>query len=132
GRGAGPAGGSGGEGARGRLALGRLRGAPDGGAIRYAGEPQLRATGGELGERLADDAAPALEGASIVEPRYPICNDDRTVGARLGGMVGRRFGSAPPPGRVRARFEGSAGQSLGAFLPARVPPQLLPAAHHYA
>src|SRR5581483_6306715 len=76
----------------------------------FAGEPQLRATGGELGRRLAAAAQPALEGPSIVEPRYPICTDDRAVGARLGGIVARRFGSGAPPGRVRARFEGSAGQ----------------------
>src|SRR5262249_5312358 len=100
----------------GLLDLGPLLATSDGGAIRYAGEPQLQATGGELGERLAHDAVPALEGASLVEPRYPISNDDRTVGARLGGIVGRRFGSAPPPGRVRARFEGAAGPSFGAFL----------------
>src|SRR5262249_25875181 len=93
--------------------------------------PQLRATGGELGERLADDVAPALEGASIVEPRYPICSDDRTVGARLGGMVGRLFGSAPPPGRVRARFEGSAGQSFGAFLAGGVQLELVGEANDY-
>src|SRR5581483_841943 len=40
---------------------------------RYAGEPQLRASGGELGERLAAEAGPALAGASIVEPSYRIC-----------------------------------------------------------
>jgi glutamate synthase domain-containing protein 3 len=38
------------------------------------------------------------------------------VGARLGGALARRFGSGPPPGRVRASFEGTAGQSFGAFL----------------
>jgi glutamate synthase (ferredoxin) len=38
------------------------------------------------------------------------------VGARLGVEIARRFGSHPPPGRVRACFEGSAGQSFGAFL----------------
>ena len=55
---------------------------------------------------------------SLVELAYPIGNGDRTVGARLGGRIGREFGLSPPPGRVRARFEGVAGQSFGAFLAA--------------
>jgi glutamate synthase (ferredoxin) len=113
------------------LDLGALLAPSAGGATRYAGEPQLRATGGELGERLAAEAAPALEGTSIVEPLYRICTDDRAVGARLGGLVGRRYGSAPPPGRVRARFEGSAGQSFGAFLAAGVQLELVGEANDY-
>ena len=47
-------------------------------------------------------------------------NRDRAVGARLGGMIGGRYGTTPPPGRVRARLTGSAGQSFGAFLAAGV------------
>jgi glutamate synthase domain-containing protein 3 len=38
------------------------------------------------------------------------------VGARLGGELGRVVGSGSPPGRVRASFDGVAGQSFGAFL----------------
>jgi glutamate synthase domain-containing protein 2/glutamate synthase domain-containing protein 1/glutamate synthase domain-containing protein 3 len=87
-----------------------------GGPGRFTGEEQPIAPGGELGERLAADAAPALEDARIVELAYPIGNRDRAVGARLGGELGRRFGSGPPAGRVRASFEGVAGQSFGAFL----------------
>ena len=68
---------------------------------------------------------------SIVEPAYPICTDDRAVGARLGGLVARRFGAWAPPGRVRARFEGSAGQSFGAFLTAGVQLELLGEANDY-
>ena len=40
------------------------------------------------------DARPALEGAALVEPAYPITTWDRAVGARLGGELGRRFGVA--------------------------------------
>jgi glutamate synthase (ferredoxin) len=97
----------------------------------YENEPQLRAAGGELGERLAAEALPALEGASIVEPLYPICTDDRAVGARLGGLVSRRFGADAPPGRVRARFEGSAGQSFGAFLSRGIRLELVGEANDY-
>jgi glutamate synthase (ferredoxin) len=113
------------------LDLQALLSAPGTGPLRFAGEAQLRAGGGELGERLAGEAAPALEGASIVEPLYAICTDDRAVGARLGGLIGRRFAAAAPPGRVRARFEGSAGQSFGAFLAAGVRLELVGEANDY-
>ncbi len=113
------------------LDLGALLAPAGEGPSRYVGDPQLVAGGGELGSRLASDAQPALEGASIVEPLYPICTDDRAVGARLGGLVARRFGAGPPPGRVRARFEGSAGQSFGAFLAAGVQLELVGEANDY-
>jgi glutamate synthase (ferredoxin) len=82
----------------------------------FAHEPVPHAAGGELGARLAADAASALEEERIVDLRYEIANRDRAVGARLGTEIARRFGAGAPPGRVRARFEGSAGQSFGAFL----------------
>jgi glutamate synthase (ferredoxin) len=90
------------------------------GARRFEGAPVPVAGGGELDDRLAADAAAALDGPALVEPAYEIRNRDRTVGARLGGLIGKRFGAAPPPGRVRARFAGTAGQSFGAFLAAGV------------
>ena len=74
---------------------------------------------------------PALDGPALVEPSYPISTWDRSVGARLGGLIGERFGSQPPPGRIRARFEGSAGQSFGAFLAAGVELDLVGEANDY-
>jgi glutamate synthase domain-containing protein 3 len=82
----------------------------------FAHESVPHAAGGELGARLAADAASALEEERIVDLCYEIANRDRAVGARLGTEIARRFGAGAPPGRVRARFEGSAGQSFGAFL----------------
>ncbi len=120
-----------GEGREALLSVEALLADPGDGPRRYVGEPQLRASGGELGERLAEDGLAALEGPSIVEPTYEICTDDRAVGARLGGMIGRRFGAAAPPGRIRARFEGSAGQSFGAFLAAGVHLELTGEANDY-
>jgi len=101
------------------------------GPFTYVGERQLVPDGGELGERLARDAAAALEETRIVELSYPIGNRDRAVGARLGGLIGNRFGNQPPPGRVRARFEGVAGQSFGAFLTAGVELTLTGEANDY-
>jgi len=97
------------------LELGALLRSPGGG---YGGDLQPRAEGGALGERLAADAAPVLDEQRIVDLRYRIENGDRAVGARLGVEIARRFGAGAPPGRVRARFEGAAGQSFGAFLSA--------------
>jgi glutamate synthase domain-containing protein 2/glutamate synthase domain-containing protein 3/glutamate synthase domain-containing protein 1 len=97
----------------------------------YAGEAQPRAEGGELGGRLAAEAAEALEEARIVDLAYPIENRDRAVGARLGVQIGARFAAGPPPGRVRARFEGAAGQSFGAFLAAGVELELEGEANDY-
>ncbi|HKP18080.1 MAG TPA: hypothetical protein VJT84_06345, partial [Gaiellaceae bacterium] len=56
---------------------------------------------------------------------------DRAVGARLGGLIGREFGAGKPPGRVRARFDGSAGQSFGAFLAAGAALELVGEANDY-
>jgi glutamate synthase domain-containing protein 2/glutamate synthase domain-containing protein 1/glutamate synthase domain-containing protein 3 len=84
---------------------------------RYAGDLPLEPPGGELGARLEADAGPALAEPRLVELAYPIGNADRTVGARLGGAIAARWGEGvAPPGRVRVRFDGSAGQSFGAFL----------------
>ncbi len=98
------------------LDLGALLAVPGPGPRRYVGERQLEATGGELGARLAEEALPALRGPILIELAYTISTDDRAVGARLGGLIGRELGSGRPPGRVRARFQGVAGQSFGAFL----------------
>jgi len=89
---------------------------PGEGPLRYTAETTLTAEGGELGVWLAVDAARALDEARLVELSYRIRNRDRAVGANLGGRLGRAFGAGPPPGRVRSSFEGTAGQSFGAFL----------------
>jgi glutamate synthase domain-containing protein 2/glutamate synthase domain-containing protein 1/glutamate synthase domain-containing protein 3 len=113
------------------LDLTPLLGRAEGGPGRFAGEHGSPAGGSELGRRLADDAAAALTGSSLVELSYPIGNGDRTVGARLGGRIGKEFGLGGPPGRVRARFEGVAGQSFGAFLAAGVELDLVGEANDY-
>jgi glutamate synthase (ferredoxin) len=98
------------------LDLAPLLARPQGETFRFAGEATPEAEGGELGERLAADAAVIAGEARVLALSYPIRNSDRAVGARLGGELGRAFGSGPPPGRVRGSFEGVAGQSFGAFL----------------
>ncbi|MGH2724400.1 MAG: glutamate synthase-related protein [Actinomycetota bacterium] len=87
-----------------------------GGAVRFEGPVALQRPRSELGDRLHDDGFPAIAEGRIEELAYRIGNGDRAVGARVGGAVARAFGIARPPGRVRARFVGQAGQSFGAFL----------------
>ena len=86
-----------------------LRRAGSGPAAHGAAQ-QHEQPGGELGARLAAAGAPALETASLVELDLTVTNRDRAVGARLGGMIGGRYGAKSPPGRIRARLTGSAGQ----------------------
>jgi glutamate synthase domain-containing protein 3 len=84
-----------------------------------------------LGILIHAQGRPAIEEPALIEPRHLITNGDRAVGARLGGAIARRVGSGPPPGRVRVRFEGSAGQSFGAFLTAGVEFDLVGEANDY-
>jgi glutamate synthase (NADPH) large chain len=70
-----------------------------------------------LDYKLIDHAREALENRTPVEIKLPIRNVHRTVGAMLSGEIARRFGSAGlPDNTVTFHFNGSAGQSFGAFL----------------
>jgi len=88
-------------------------------------------TGDRLGILLGAQGRAALEEPALIELRHLITNRDRAVGARLAGAIARRVGSGPPAGRVRAHFEGSAGQSFGAFLTAGVELDLVGEANDY-
>jgi glutamate synthase domain-containing protein 2/glutamate synthase domain-containing protein 1/glutamate synthase domain-containing protein 3 len=84
-----------------------------------------------LGDRVMLDAWPAVRDGSIVDLAYTIGNHDRTVGARLGGSIARRYGRRHPPGFARAAFTGTAGQSFGAFLTDGVEFRLVGEANDY-
>jgi glutamate synthase domain-containing protein 2/glutamate synthase domain-containing protein 1/glutamate synthase domain-containing protein 3 len=71
-----------------------------------------------LDHQLIEMAAPALESQEPVKASFAIRNVHRTVGAMLGGEIARRYGSAGlPDGTIHFKFNGSAGQSFGAFVP---------------
>ena len=60
----------------------------------------------------------ALESKQPVSLHLPIRNVDRATGTMLGYEITKRYGAEGlPDGTVRIHFEGSAGQSFGAFLP---------------
>ncbi len=71
-----------------------------------------------LDHKLLDLAAPALERGDKVKIELPIQNIDRTVGTILGNEISRKYGlDALPEDTIEILFTGSAGQSLGAWLP---------------
>ena len=60
----------------------------------------------------------ALENRQPVDAILPIKNTNRTVGTILGYEITKRYGSAGlPDDTIKLHFNGSAGQSFGAFVP---------------
>ncbi|TML69290.1 MAG: hypothetical protein E6G14_08150 [Actinobacteria bacterium] len=98
------------------------------GSSRYVGDP-VPDSRDRLGALLHATGRAVIEETRLVEPGYAITNADRAVGARLSGAIAKEQGA--PAGRVRARFEGSAGQSFGAFLAAGVELSLVGDANDY-
>jgi glutamate synthase (ferredoxin) len=67
---------------------------------------------------LLDLCRPAIERGERVTGRIPIRNVNRVAGTITGSEVTRRHGAAGlPDGTIHLEFDGSAGQSFGAFLP---------------
>ena len=70
-----------------------------------------------LDRELIRKSLPALDLCMPVEMKYKIKNTDRTVGAMLSGEIAKRYGNTGlPTDTIKAYFQGSAGQSFGAFL----------------
>ncbi|MEB3195975.1 MAG: glutamate synthase-related protein [Candidatus Sericytochromatia bacterium] len=70
-----------------------------------------------LDHQLIAQAQPALARGEPVRLALPIRNIHRSVGTMLAGEVARRHGHAGlPDDTIQVALEGSAGQSLGAFL----------------
>ncbi|MEZ5425097.1 MAG: glutamate synthase large subunit [Pyrinomonadaceae bacterium] len=68
--------------------------------------------------KLLKIAEPALEKGEPVNAELEIKNTDRAVGTILGSEISRKFGEKGlPEDTIRLKFNGSAGQSFGAFLP---------------
>ena len=87
---------------------------------RYCQIPQNHGLENALDNQvLLDLAAPALERREKVKATLDIRNTNRVVGTILGSEVTRRFGpQGLPEDTIHFHFEGSAGQSFGAFVPA--------------
>ncbi len=65
---------------------------------------------------LADaDVQQAIHNQGTVAKSYKVINTDRTVGARVAGVIADKYGNSGFEGQLNLTFEGSAGQSFGAF-----------------
>ncbi|WP_283408860.1 glutamate synthase large subunit [Anoxynatronum buryatiense] len=69
-----------------------------------------------LDQQLLKVAAPSLESRQPVSGTFPITNTHRAVGTRLSGQIAQQYGGdGLAPDTIQFTFEGSAGQSFGAF-----------------
>ncbi|MCM2680633.1 glutamate synthase large subunit [Echinimonas agarilytica] len=65
---------------------------------------------------LIADAQPALSNGENVSLTSPIINTDRSVGTMLSNEVSKKYGAEGlPANTIGVKFDGSAGQSFGAF-----------------
>jgi glutamate synthase (NADPH) large chain len=85
-----------------------------------------------LDQQLIRLAQPAIEDAHHVSIDLPVRNVNRTVGTLLGHEVTKKWkGAGLPDGTIEITLTGSAGQSLGAFLPAGIQIRLVGDANDY-
>ncbi len=82
--------------------------------------------------KLLDLAKPALEEGKPVREELPIINTNRTVGTILSNEIAKRYGAeCLPEDTIRFKFNGSAGQSFGAFLARGISLELVGDANDY-
>ncbi len=86
-------------------------------------EPRYRVMGQDHGieraldNRLIEQARPAIEKGERVSFISPIKNLNRTVGAMLSAEVAKRYGhDGLPDDTIHIQLQGTAGQSVGAYL----------------
>jgi glutamate synthase (NADPH) large chain len=85
-----------------------------------------------LDRTLVQLAEGALEDAHPVTLELPVRNVNRTVGTLLGSEVTRRYGAQGlPDNTIHVALTGSAGQSIGAFLPPGITLELIGDANDY-
>jgi glutamate synthase (ferredoxin) len=80
---------------------------------------------------LLEACKPAIERGEPVKVELPIMNTNRVVGTILGNEITKRHWDGLPDGTVHLKFKGSAGQSLGAFVPKGVTIELEGDANDY-
>ncbi|HEU0197940.1 MAG TPA: glutamate synthase-related protein [Nevskiaceae bacterium] len=85
-----------------------------------------------LDHKLIAQAKAAIEKQEHVSIISPVRNVNRTVGAMLAGEIARRYGhDGLPDGTLYIQLQGTAGQSVGAFLPRGVTIDLVGGANDY-
>ncbi|MDR1310679.1 MAG: glutamate synthase subunit alpha [Burkholderiaceae bacterium] len=100
--------------------------------LRRHGETQDHGLTNALDHKLIAQSLPALERAEKVSLISPIRNSNRTVGTMLSGEVARRYGhDGLPDDTIHIQLQGTAGQSVGAFLAHGVTLELVGEANDY-
>jgi glutamate synthase (NADPH/NADH) large chain/glutamate synthase (ferredoxin) len=106
--------------------------APSGDGARRRTRAQEHGLEEALDRTLIQLAEGALEDAHPVRLELPVRNVNRTVGTLLGSEVTRRYGAAGlPDNTIHITLTGSAGQSVGAFLPPGITLELIGDANDY-
>ena len=99
---------------------------------RYKTQPQTHDVDESLDWELIEAAEPAIERGEPVAIDADISNVDRAVGATLSNRISREYGvEGLPEDSITVRFDGSAGQSFGAFLQDGVTMDLVGTANDY-
>jgi glutamate synthase (ferredoxin) len=80
---------------------------------------------------LLDLCKPAIENGESVKAKLPIKNINRVVGTILGHEITKRHWHGLPDDTIHLHFQGSAGQSFGAFVPKGVTLELEGDANDY-
>ncbi len=77
----------------------------------------VHSNGHVLDDVLLDDAdiQAAIQNQDTVSKTMAVVNTDRTLGARVAGVIAQKYGNSGFGGQVTFQCEGSAGQSFGAF-----------------
>jgi glutamate synthase (NADPH/NADH) large chain len=83
----------------------------------YCVQNQIHKLDNIIDLKLISDAQDALKSKNKISLNYKIGNVDRTTGAMLSGEISKLYGDKGlPEDTITVNFEGSAGQSFGAFL----------------
>ncbi|MEM7180075.1 MAG: glutamate synthase large subunit [Spirochaetota bacterium] len=70
-----------------------------------------------LDDTIINDAQAVLQGHGSLSLSYEINNTDRTIGTKVSGLISRMYGGEGlTKGKLDINLEGTAGQSLGAWL----------------
>ena len=90
---------------------------PTDGSARFCTSGQDHGLAKALDNTLIEQAQPAITEGRKVTIETPVRNVNRTVGTMLGNAVTSAHPEGLPDGTIEVTLRGSAGQSLGAFLP---------------
>jgi glutamate synthase (NADPH) large chain len=83
----------------------------------YKQEEQDHGIENVLDRKLIELAKPALKNAKSVEGKFKITNQDRAVGTMLSNEISKIYlGEGLPDDTINIKFNGTAGQSFGAFV----------------